>query len=274
MSVYSARTGRPVRALASFSPRVFTNNGLAYAPDGSAVYYTLIARRPARPFVLHLMRLNTATGRRTFVADGAQPALSIDGKQLAYGAFPQGVAVRDLQTGKTRTLALKELGKAANLLDASIHWLGDGADVAIVPTQTPWDLVGKPPKLYWCGEAQNHPVVVFVHVPPPPAPMTARCVHLSGRAIGVAALGSTQAFPSTLLLASASGGVERVTESGAVTPVLAIPDSLPMSFDPSGTHLLYLAGHTPPRLTEANIANGRLSPGPWLNRLNLGAVAW
>jgi hypothetical protein len=35
MSVYSSSSGTLVRRLASFSDKIFTNNGLAYAPDGS-----------------------------------------------------------------------------------------------------------------------------------------------------------------------------------------------------------------------------------------------
>jgi hypothetical protein len=48
MSLYSSVTGARVRTLASFSPNVFTNNGLAYAPDGSAVYFNH-AGRPGQP---------------------------------------------------------------------------------------------------------------------------------------------------------------------------------------------------------------------------------
>jgi hypothetical protein len=36
MSIYSSDTGTIVRPLASFADDTFTNNGLAYAPDGTA----------------------------------------------------------------------------------------------------------------------------------------------------------------------------------------------------------------------------------------------
>jgi hypothetical protein len=278
MSVYSSVTGAHVRTLASFSPSVFTNNGLAYAPDGSAVYFTLISRHRTQRFSLRLMRLEVASGRQTFVADGAQPAISNDGKQLAYGAAPQGLAVRDLATGQTRTIALKQLGQAAELGNASIHWLGDGSTVAIVPSGTAWDLVGKPPKLSWCGISQSHPVIVFVHVPPSSGRLTETCVQLSRTAVaGAVVLGSTQAAPNNLLLASSAGGktvVDKVTQTGAVTSELTISNSLPLSFDPSGTHLLYIAGHRPPKLTEATLGNGQLIAGPWRNKLDLGAATW
>jgi hypothetical protein len=280
MSIHSSVTGAVVRSLASFSEKTFTNNGLAYAPDGSAVYFTLFRRRHTGRFVLRLMRLDVATGRETFIADGAQPALSNDGTQLAYGAFPQGLAVRDLATGQTRTIGLGQLGRAANLLNATIGWLGSGSDIAIIPAPIPWDLVGRPPKLHWCGTTQTRAVIVFVHVPTPPAPMTADCVHLAGRALlGRIALAGNPASANSVLVAIGPYGtrtlVEQIAETGATTRELTIANSLPLAFDPSGTHLLYLVGHSPPTLTEATIANGRVINGPWRNRhLALGALAW
>jgi hypothetical protein len=278
MALYSSLTGARVKTLATLPSNAFTDNDLAYAPDGSSVYFTLIPPRRKRAFSLRLMRLDVKTGRQSFVADGAQPALSNDAKQLAYGAFPQGLAVRDLATGGTRTIALTQLGKSAELLNASIRWLADGSDVAIVPSAAAWDLMGTPPKLRWCGTSQSRPVVVFVHVPSPPAPLTAVCVHLAGPALGgLVVLGGSPTFPHAVLIATDVGDktiVEKVTQTGMVTPMLNIPDSLPQSFDPSGTHLLYVAGHKPPLLTEATITNGKLTSGPWHESANLGALAW
>jgi hypothetical protein len=80
-----------------------------------------------------------------------------------------------------------------------------------------------------------------------------------------------------LLAAGGLGGktvVEKIAESGQVTPVLTIPNSLALSFDPSGTRLLYLVGHKRPTLAEATIADGKLIPAPWRDPLNLGALAW
>jgi hypothetical protein len=131
MSLYSSATGTIVRPLASFSDSTLTNNGLAYAADGSAVYFTLIPQHHTRRFSLRIMRLDVATGRQAFIADGAQPALSHGGTQLAYGASPNGLAVRDL---------------AANLLHATIGWLSDESAIAIIPAPTLWDLIGRPPR--------------------------------------------------------------------------------------------------------------------------------
>jgi hypothetical protein len=276
MSLYSSTTGRRVRTLARFSDTAFTNNGLAYAPDGLAVYFTLIP--PGKRAVsLRLMRLDTATGRQTFIARGAQPAVSEDGTQLAYGAWPRGLAVRDLSTGQTRTIRLAVLGQAADLMNASIGWLGDGSDIAIVPSPTA--SVGRPLKLHWCGTTQSHPVVVFVHVPTPPAPLKADCVRLAGPPLdGRIALAGSPTKPTALLVATNGIGgdtvIEQIAETGEITRLLTIPNSLPLAFDPSGSHLLYLVGHDPPKLTEATIAGGQLTPGPWRRPIDLGALAW
>jgi hypothetical protein len=110
--------------------------------------------------------------------------------------------------------------------------------------------------------------------------MTADCVHLRGSAIeGSIAIAGDPASPPTLLLATdgrhGTTRVERIAETGATSLVVTIPDSLPLAFDPSGTHLLYLVGHKPPTLTEATITNGHLVAGPWRNPdLQLGALAW
>lgn len=281
MALYSSSTGALTRRLATFSELSFTNNGLAFAPDGGAVYFTLIPRHARRRFYLRLMRLDVATGRQTLVADGAQPALSDDGTQLAYAAFPRGLAVRDLATGQTRTIGLvTQLGQAADLLDATISWLADGSDVAIIPSAPAWDLVGRRPSpARWCGTTDAHAVVVFVHVPAPPAPLSADCVHLGRMALNPAiALSGSQASPSSLLLATDSYGdstrVEQISQTGTTTRVLTIRDSLPLAFDPTGTHLMYLVGHSPPVLWEATVANGHLSDRRRFPKHSWGPIAW
>ena len=260
--------------------QTFTDNGLAYAPNGSAVYFTLIPQSHTGRFYLKLMRIDVATGRQTQIAEGAQPAISEDGSQLAYAAFPSGLAVRDLANGQTRTVVLAQLGAASSLLNATIGWMGDGTDIAIIPAPTPSDLEATAPIRHWCGTTQTYAVIVFVHVPAAPAPLTARCVHLLGPELGpvAMALAPTPRSPTTLQVATYANGdktlVERITQSGTVTPVLTIRNALPCSFAPFGTHLLYLVGHSPPKLSEAMISDGRLTPVAWLHPIALGALAW
>jgi hypothetical protein len=244
------------------------------------VYFTLIPRHRSRSFALRLMRLDVATGHSTFVVDGAQPALNQAGSELAYAAFPRGLAVRNLRTGQTRTIAIGQLDTAANLTNATVGWLAGGSDVAVVPGPTAWDLIGKAPHFRWCGTSQRTPVIVFVHVPPPPAALSARCVQLTGAALdGRVALAPDPASTSSVLATAiaARGGtlVEQISQTGAVAKVVTIPDSLSIAFDANGTHLLYLAGHKSPALTEATISNGRATNGPWRDRnIGLGAAAW
>lgn len=281
MSLYSSRSGKLTRWLASFPESSFTNNGLALAPDGGAVYFTLIPRHAGRRFFLRLIRIDVATRRQTPVADGAQPAISDDGTQLAYATFPHGLAVRDLATGTTRTISLvTELGEQANLLDGAVAWLADGSDVAIVPSPPAWDLVGhQPPPARWCGTTDAHAVVVFVHVPAPPAPLTGHCVHVAGKALTPAiALAGSPASPTSLLIATDSDGdstrVEQIAQTGSTTRLLTIRDSLPLAFDRTGTHLMYLVGHSPPTLWEATIADGRLTDRSRLPTHSWGSIAW
>jgi hypothetical protein len=279
MSLYSSSTGAVTRRLASFGQLSFTNNGAALAPDGSAVYVTLIPRHSRGRFALRLLRIDVATRRQTLIADGEQPAISDDGSQLAYGAATHGLAVRDLATSTMRTIGVvAQLGKAADLLDASLTWLADGTDIAIIPSPPAWDLVGRrPPPARWCNTTDTHAVIVFVHVPPAPAPLTADCVRLAGKPpTGAIALAESPASPGSLMLAADDGRdavIEQITQTGAGTDVLTIRDSLPCKFDRSGTHLLYLVGHNPPALWAATIANGRLTDKRRLNS-KAAPIAW
>ncbi len=281
MSLYSSRSGTLTRRLASFPELSFTNNGLALTPDGKEVYFTLIPRHAGRRFYLRLMRIDVATRGEVQVAEGAQPAVSDDGTQLAYATFPHGLAVRDLTAGTTRTISLvAELGEQADLLDGAVTWLADGSDIAIVPSAPARALVGHhPPRARWCGTTAAHAVVVFVHVPAEPAPLTARCAHVAGKPLSPAiALGANTAAPTSLLIATDSHGdstqLERIAQTGATTRLLTIRNSLPLAFDSTGNHLMYLVGHRPPRLWEATIADGHLTDRSRLHGHNWGPIAW
>jgi hypothetical protein len=281
LSLYSSTTGILTRRLASFGES-FTNNGLAVTPDRSEVYFTLIPPHPGRRFSLRLMRIDVATRRQTFIADGEQPAVSDDGNQLAYGAARHGLAVRDLGSGRTRRLGLvTQLGPAADLLDASVTWLADGSDIAIVPSPPAYIVAGPrraPAVMGSCRFSDTHRVIVFVHVPAAPAPLAADCVHVAEIGPGDIALAGSPASPTSLLLAADQGRrtlIESIAQTGATTRVLTFTDSLPVAIDRSGTHLLYLVGHSPPALWEATIAAGRLTDQRRLIAdSELGPAAW
>jgi hypothetical protein len=86
------------------------------------------------------------------------------------------------------------------------------------------------------------PSLTSASAPAPPAPMTAECVHLAGRALQARnVLAGDPASPATVLLVTDTYGgrtlIEQIAKDGATSPVLTIPNSMPLSFDPSGTHL-------------------------------------
>jgi WD40-like Beta Propeller Repeat len=61
----------------------WTNNGFAVSPDGRYVYFTLIPKSRKWKSLL-LEPLSVATDRTRFMAFGEQPAVSPDGRLLAY----------------------------------------------------------------------------------------------------------------------------------------------------------------------------------------------
>ena len=130
VALYSPLTGRVVRVLHTFGPS-FTNNGLAISPNGADVYVTL-NQGPS----LSLERISVATRQMTFVAYGEQPALSPNGRFLAYivGTSEHELAVRDLVTGQTRVTDLAALlGRSEDLLNGTITWLGGGSEIVVLP---------------------------------------------------------------------------------------------------------------------------------------------
>lgn len=287
LELRSASTGRVQRRLHTFGEN-FTNNGLALSRDGRQVYFTLIGKRS-----LLLERLDVAGGQRTFIADGQQPAVSPDGRLLAYTAERASgrariLAVRDLATGATRTIDLRRLvGRPGDLLNAAVAWLGDGSDVAVVPGEMMIRISGRPARR---GRQAPSATPGTRRTPPTPlivvsvgaAGLTARSVAVPGLDEPRPTLGTDAADPQSVLVATSGAHdrttVRRVTLSGAtatVSPLVSIPSSLPMAFDSTGTRLLYLQGHSPPGLWVGTLAGTRLIHR---HRLiadsELGAAAW
>ena len=159
--------------------------------------------------------------------------------------------------------------------------LADGSDIAIVPSPPAWDLVGRPPSSKprgSCRFSARRAVVVFVHVPPSPGHLSARCVHIRGPAPVAEKVAGDVASPTSLLLANLDGSranVERIAVAGTVTSVLTLGGSLPVAIDRVGEHVLYLVGHSPPALWEATIADGGLTDARRLIAdSKLGVAAW
>src|SRR5579863_9929861 len=81
--IESASTGALVKDLGTVQG--WTNNGLAFSPDGQNVY--VVVNRATN---LAIERLSVSTGTETFVADGEQPAVSPNSHLLAFGTGPGG----------------------------------------------------------------------------------------------------------------------------------------------------------------------------------------
>ena len=300
LGLYSARTGALIRRLASFRSAnwndnvlSFGSNGMALSPGGRSLYFSAIhevaskrivyrqearARRrdlkPFKPSRMMLFRLDLATGHYSLVADGAQPALNQTGTELAYAALPRGLAVRDFRTGQTRTIALGQLDTSANLIGATVSWLDDGRDIAILPTASGWDLIGKEPNYQWCGTSQSkHAVIVFVHVPPAPAALTSTCLRVPGMPSGDpgVVMAADPGSPTSVLVASGAFHrgtvVQQVSQDGTSRTVATITSAWqPIAFDANADHMLYLTatGHGAPTVTEASINPGSPSiAGRW-----------
>jgi hypothetical protein len=281
----SPATGRIVRTLATFG-QSFTNNGLALSPTDSDVYVTLVGRRGLR-----IERIAVASRTRTFVADGEKPAVSPDGRLLAYAAGRFGsetLAVRDLASHRTRTIDLAGLlGRSRDLLDGVVTWLGDGSEIVVMPG---------PVAVAVAGSARTTPssqgrscdavsasatCLIVVRVTAGGRPVIARRVILAGGANAAAKLSGDVALPRSLLLAREMARrttIDRVTLTGSganVTRLLSLPPVLPVTVDPRGHHFLCLVGHSPPALWIAGISRGRLvHPHRLMPNAQLDDAAW
>lgn len=255
---------RLLARLGSFG-QSFTDNGLALAADGRTAYFTLIPRS-RRVQDLLIERATPGGGRPQRVAYGEQPAVSPDGRSLAYlkGAPRRpAIAVRDLsRTGRVRSVEVgRLLGRHADLFNSSTTtWLG-GNEVAalagpvlIAARRASAALPRRPPR--------QSAVLLLVSVPPA-APLAVRAITLPGIDPSAAVLAADAAAPGSLLLAALgprdAARIYRVDPTApAPQPVLSIPAAQVLAFDPAGQRVLYIQGHNPPALYLASLAGGRL----------------
>jgi hypothetical protein len=276
----SASTGQLVQDVGTFG-QSFTNNGLALSPDGRYVYVTFNAHQ-----TLLLERIDVASGSRTLIADGEQPSLSPSGRLLAYATGPDGsetLVVRDLSSGVTRSVNLaKLLGPDTDLLNASITWLGDGSEIVIAPGGVASAVTTtEPASPGSCSAVASSATCLLVVGLTAGNSLTANRLVLSDLGSFNITIGGDDSLPRSVLIAiSETDGtaVDRVDLSSAgvsVVRLLSLPPVLPLAFDPGGTHLLYLDGHSPPALWVGEITqHGLKRRHLLLSDAHVGSLAW
>lgn len=276
-SVASGQVTKVLRRLGSS----WTNNGFALSPDGRYLYFTLIPQSRGWNSLL-LEQISTPTHRRRLVGRGEQPAVSTNGRLLAYATGESRsarIVVRDLASGAERSInVFRLLGSKSDMLNASLAWLGDGRQLAVFEAccATLDALRGSSARS--AGYA-SHLIVVSVarH-----GGMTARRVVRPGATQTPESVGTDSARPDSLLVASLIRGdrtaVDRLTVGSShatLRRVLTIAQTQVLGFDPTGRKLLYLVGHRPPNLWTATIENHHLIHRRLLIRNpKLDAVAW
>jgi hypothetical protein len=129
--VVSTTTGSVIRILTDGSLQ-FTNNGLALTPDGRHIFATWVSAHTPGAWIGELD--TSSNSAPAFVAEGTEPAVSPDGRSLAYITDAGKVAVRDLRSGRTRFW-----DRATGLtctdwpINSQVAWTGDGRDLVVLP---------------------------------------------------------------------------------------------------------------------------------------------
>src|SRR6202035_5424773 len=200
VELLSAATGRVVDVLGQFG-QSWTNNCFAYTPDGRYIYFTLIPQEHSWKSLL-LERLSVETHQQTQIGPGEQPAISPDGRLLAYVAGEDRsaeVVVRVIASGEVRRVHIARLlGPKTDMLNASLAWTGEGSQLAVfesccaVAVSAP---SGRQPRSTYTSRL----VVVSA---PPEGNLTARRVSLPRAAESPDAVGTDASGASSVLVAS------------------------------------------------------------------------
>ncbi|MGH9041784.1 MAG: TolB family protein, partial [Acidimicrobiia bacterium] len=96
-------------------------DGLTVTPDGRTVYYST----GPEPAPGNVYRISTDGGEPEFIANGAHPRVSPDGRYVAWqNGSIQTIAIQDLETGTVRTL---EQGEDNDEYPGPISWVDNTA---------------------------------------------------------------------------------------------------------------------------------------------------
>jgi hypothetical protein len=291
LDLSSPSSGKVEEVLATFGES-FTNNGLAISPDGQDVFFTLIPRGKHQSQLL-IERISIADGKRTFVADGEEPAVSPNSRLLAYATGGRSatdiVVVRDLNSGRTRSINIASLiGPHADLFNSAcgVRWLANGSDIAVVPGPAAFALAQSSGPRRVAAPSRR---LIIVHVPRSPRPLTARSFDLAGVS-GDIQTDSADAGDSTSLLLAVDqrnqAAIDRITPTGntvSIDRLVSIPTGLVLAFDSAGDRLLYLTSPVPPPNTDVTVVtlwsgtltrNGLIHRHRLVRNSQLAAAAW
>jgi len=266
--IESVSTGKVIKDLGAVQG--YTNNGLALSPNGRDLYATV-----NRSQTLMVERIDLANGGESFVADGAEPSISQNGRLLAYATGPPGsqeLVVRDLDSGMIRSINLQKLlGRYGDLLSASIAWLG--SQIVVRPGGVLDDLMGgaKPPPLK--GSCSAVPLsascLIVVNVRAGLS-LTAERVILDRGRLGDAVIGASGS--SNLVMAVFDNHHTDVYRANlgegarTVTHLFSLPSALPQAFSSNGTELFYLhIGQGPIALWAGQVSAHQLKNTKMLN---------
>jgi hypothetical protein len=263
----SPRTGRLIKVLSHLG----TGNGFALSPDSRRLF---VVGPTGKGIVIR--QISVATGRVSYIADGAYPAVSPNSRYLAYATGSRAmseVAVRNLRTGVTRVISLRRLiGRDSGLLNqGAITWLGDGTEVLAVPQPdgiaVSTGASGFKLRGTRCGLQDSPRGLCVIAIKITPGGLTAQPFFVPWRWSRYAMVisGDYSAQRSFLIArwgGRPSGAIDRVTLIAAGVAgrqVGRLPgQALPGALAPDGDRILYILGHRPPALWLATIRNGHL----------------
>ncbi len=282
----SSATGALVRDLGSVGS-AWANDGLAITPDGRYVYLTVFAGQ-----ALQLERVDIRTDRRSIVAAGGAPALSFDGRKLAFAAGDRSstvLAVRRLASRRERRIDLgRLLGRSYDLSGSSIVWTRGGSAIYVL-----------------ASSVVHHGRLDRIANHESNASNASSCTHAiadsclieiswtrSGRwRAARVALPSNDWIGAGLALDDRRAEavfLERLTPSGSeldeldvaqrrahAAHVVSLPHALVVAVDPSGTRVMYVDDSRKPALWSAGISGGRpVQKRELVANVGVAVVSW
>jgi len=278
VELHSVTTGTLIKDLGVVDG--LTSNGLALSPDGGYLYVTV-----NRPPAVVLERIDITNGQVESIGHGEQPAISPDSHYLAYGGGTGDgtLFVRSLASGEVQSISIaKLLGQQDDLITASITWLADGSRIVVLPGGVGNGLMGgttSPPIPGSCSAISISDTCLIVANVASNHPLTAERVVVHG--LRVPDLLSGDDLAHSVLAASdrtKATIIDRIEVSGgraAYVRMCSLSSGLSVAFDPRGTELLYLAGHSPISLWRVGLMNCRVAvPHELVANVDLQGVTW